>query len=155
MSFLSHALAGAACVALMFIGCHRKGSLVEDLSAGHPDISTALTGRKWILVQLRGTAVVMPAGSTEAPYIQFDRASKQVNGFAGCNRFFGPYEQGGDTGMTFGNLGSTMMACPDMSVEQTLFAVLAQVDGYAILGDTLSLHRARMAPLARFVSAAP
>ncbi len=118
-------------------------------------MKSGLTGRKWTLVQLQGRDVVMPVGSTEAPYIQFDGSAKQVNGFAGCNRFFGPYEQGGDNVLSFGNLGSTMMACPDMSVEQTLFAVFAQVDGYAILGDTLSLHRARMAPLARFISAAP
>jgi heat shock protein HslJ len=155
MSFLSNALVGAACVALIVLGCHRSQPLVEDRSAGHANRSNALTGRKWILVQLRGTDVVMPVGATEAPYIQFDGGAKQVNGFAGCNRFFGPYEQGGDTTLTFGNMGSTMMACPDMSVEQTLFAVMAQVNGYAVLGDTLTIHRARMVPLARFVSAAP
>ena len=43
------------------------------------------------------------------------------------------------------------MACPDMTVEQDFLEMLETVDSYAIGSDgTLSLNRARMAPLARF-----
>jgi heat shock protein HslJ len=43
-----------------------------------------------------------------------------------------------------------MMACPDMQTESTFLQVLQKVDNYAIKDDTLSLQKARMAPLAKF-----
>ena len=42
------------------------------------------------------------------------------------------------------------MACPDMSMENQFIEVLGRADNYSILGDKLSLNKARMAPLARF-----
>ena len=43
-----------------------------------------------------------------------------------------------------------MMACDNMADEATLAKVLEMVDNYTISGNTLSLNKARMAPLARF-----
>ena len=41
------------------------------------------------------------------------------------------------------------MACPD-NLEQEFLAVLLQVDNLSTDGETLSLNKARMAPLAKF-----
>jgi heat shock protein HslJ len=47
---------------------------------------------------------------------------------------------------------STLMACPDMETEQMLLGIFERVDNYSLSADgkTLSLNKARMAPLARF-----
>jgi len=38
-------------------------------------------------------------------------------------------------------IGSTKMACPDMSLENQLNEVLLRADNYSILGNDLSLNR--------------
>ena len=56
----------------------------------------------------------------------------------------------------FSGIAATLRACPDMETESQFFEVLVMTDNYAIAGMRLSLHKARMAPLARFeVSPAP
>ena len=52
--------------------------------------------------------------------------------------------------ITFSGIAATLMACPDMETESQFFEVLGMTDNYAIAGMRLSLHKARMAPLARF-----
>ena len=52
------------------------------------------------------------------------------------------------------NMGTTMMACSDMTTERSFMEALAKVDNYSIEGNKLSLNRARMAPLLRFELAA-
>lgn len=47
---------------------------------------------------------------------------------------------------------STMMACEEMEVENGLNKVLVTVDNFSLGKDTLSLNKARMAPLARFAA---
>lgn len=53
--------------------------------------------------------------------------------------------------ISFGNLASTMMACPaGMEVERAFHEVLRTADNDSHNGDRLTLNRGRMAPLARF-----
>ena len=63
---------------------------------------------------------------------------------------FGGYEIKQPLQLRFKQLASTMMACDNMADEATLAKVLEMVDNYTISGNTLSLNKARMAPLARF-----
>jgi heat shock protein HslJ len=72
------------------------------------------------------------------------------NGNGSCNNIFGPYELLEGNRITFGNTASTMMACPDMQIEKEFLEVLRIVDNYSISDSTLSIQKARMAPLARF-----
>ena len=51
---------------------------------------------------------------------------------------------------TNGNVASTMMACPD-NIEDEFKKILYTTDNLSTDGQTLSLNKARMAPLARFV----
>jgi len=47
----------------------------------------------------------------------------------------------------------TRMAClQDNTIEADLMQVLSSADSYVVRNDTLVLNRARMAPLARWVS---
>jgi heat shock protein HslJ len=62
---------------------------------------------KWKLIQMNWvTQEQSPA------FIVFDKEKGRVNGFAGCNSFFGSYTKG-DGKLTFKQMGSTLMACAD------------------------------------------
>ena len=52
--------------------------------------------------------------------------------------------------IAFSGIAATQRACPDMEAESQFFEVLGMTDSYAIAEMRLSLHKARMAPLARF-----
>jgi len=62
-----------------------------------------------------------------------------VAGRTNCNRFFGKYELKGQK-LSFGNLGMTRMACPDMQYEDAFVKMLDEVDSYAIEGSELKFY---------------
>jgi len=109
----------------------------------------SLVEKYWKLLELHGNPIT--PGNKEA-YIIFKMEGNQFNGNAGCNNFAGSYELKGPDRITISNPIATMMMCPNMETERNFFKVLEMADSYAVRNDTLSLHRARMAPLARFVA---
>lgn len=115
-------------------------------------VKPALEGPRWNLVELMGKPVPPATEPRGEAYIVFDAQEKRAFGNAGCNRFFAGYELDEAAGrLRFSKAGSTMMACPDMSVEDAFHKALVQVDNYSIGEDgRLSLNRAKMAPLMRF-----
>lgn len=109
-----------------------------------------IENRRWELVELNGRPIERPAGR-DLPYLELDAAESRVVGHASCNRFFGSYVLAAGDRIRFGSdMGSTRMACPELDREREFLAALAQADGYTLADGLLSLHRARMAPLARF-----
>jgi len=105
---------------------------------------------KFLLVELMGKPYT--AGiEDKAPYITFDRFEKRASGNAGCNTFIGSYNLQDGSRIRFSQLALTMMACPEMSIEQEFLKVLETTDNYNYDGTNLVLNRARMAPLARFI----
>ncbi|HEX2011943.1 MAG TPA: copper resistance protein NlpE N-terminal domain-containing protein [Roseateles sp.] len=124
-----------------------------------PDLLLIAGGREWRLVELMGRPVT-PGPDGRMPGLSFkpDGSGQgfAVSGYSGCNQFFGPTELGGaPLRLRFGKLAGTLRACPDMALEQQFLQMLAQVDSYQADARQLQLHRARMAPLARFVPAPP
>ena len=71
-----------------------------------------------------------------------------AGGTGGCNRYFADYEIDGDS-ITFGVIGSTMMACPEpqSSIEATYLANLGDASTWASDGATLSFADAGGATL--------
>jgi len=111
-----------------------------------------LTGTYWKLTELNGRPVAAAAGQKDY-YLQLDKESGRVSAFAGCNQMMGSFTSPDAFRVSFSKLASTRMACPDMALETEFAQVLESVDNYAIANNTLSLNKARMAPLARFVAA--
>lgn len=111
----------------------------------------ALVGTYWKLVEVMGKPVV-PAEVRIPAHMLLHAEDKRVAGNAGCNSFFATYELDEAKGrLRFSKAGSTMMACPDMSVEDAFHMALEQVDNYTIGEDgRLSLNNTKMAPLMRF-----
>ena len=66
--------------------------------------------------------------------------NSRVHGNAGCNNFFGQFEEK-QSDLTFSALGSTMMACPPqaMDTERGFLAALEATTRYEISGLFLEL----------------
>jgi len=112
-----------------------------------PDASLEET--YWKLTELMGQPVPRPEPNKKETHIIL-KSGNRIQGFAGCNNIMGAYEVGDKFSISFSGVASTLMACPDMKTEETLKEVLEQADNYTIKGNTLSLNKARMAPLAKF-----
>ncbi|MCH6201888.1 copper resistance protein NlpE N-terminal domain-containing protein [Aquiflexum sp. LQ15W] len=105
--------------------------------------------KKWIITELRGNQIQSKESFKEV-FLQFEMETATVSGNGSCNNIFGPYELKEENQITFGNIASTMMACPEMEMEKTFLEILREADNYSVTDSTLSLNKAKMAPLARF-----
>jgi heat shock protein HslJ len=99
--------AAAAALVALFAGC---GHPVDQAMAGTTEAD--LVGSRWVAEDIGGQAVTDRVQSKLA----FD-AGGMVSGAGGCNRYFGPVTIRGEA-ISFGNLASTMMACPPAQMEQ-------------------------------------
>jgi copper homeostasis protein (lipoprotein) len=114
-----------------------------------PTVHAELIGTYWKLVMIDGEAVNPPQDRKEAHMI-LASADSRSHGNAGCNNFFGHFETAGNT-LTFSAIGSTMMACPQASMdrERDFLSALDATTRYAISGLFLELY-AEDRLLARF-----
>lgn len=99
-------------------------------------VAANLAGTHWNLKTLDGTTVA----SGERPLsISFDE--NRINGYAGCNSFFGNYTASGDGVFSSGSVGTTKMACLGErdQMEQHYLEQLAQAKQYVISRDQLHL----------------
>lgn len=132
-------LPGLAAMVLGLAAC----SLTEDV----PDAQAErVYGRTWIAEEVVGQPV--PAGIEPSLLVAADG---KVSGHAGCNGYFGSVIIAGEA-MSFGNLGSTRMACaePAMSEEGRLLSALDSTRGYRVQDDTLVLLDGAGETLVRF-----
>lgn len=89
---------------------------------------------EWDIIELHGT-VVVPAEGQAFPFLGFD-ATGRVYGNAGCNRITGAIDPKAKPGtIDLSRLGSTMMMCPDMTVERNVLTALGEVKQYRSLGN--------------------
>ncbi|MBZ4190974.1 META domain-containing protein [Niabella beijingensis] len=138
------------CNALLLWACN---SPKQSSSGNQPEDSTAaaprITEKKWKLIELAGKPVQDKINDKE-PFLQLAEADQRFSASAGCNGLGGTYELRDNGRVRFKMGMSTLMACDHMEMEQGLTKALEAADNYTISGDTLSLNKARMAPLARF-----
>lgn len=114
-----------------------------------PKTAGGITNKYWKLIELRGQPV--PASSRETHLI-LNMQNTRASGSTGCNSFSGAYTLDETASrISFGQLAMTRMFCAGAMETETAFTeVLAQADNYSLNGNTMTLNRARMAPLARF-----
>ena len=99
-----------------------------------------LAGTHWKLVFVEGATLVGLPGQRE-PHMVLQAVQGRVQGFAGCNGFFGGY-QIKDGGIRFSEMGATMMACPrGMDTEGAFLKALAAADRHEIVGEQLLLYQ--------------
>lgn len=117
-------------------------------TAGGKEMSK-ITDKKWQLVELGGKPVAATING-KVPFIELQDAEKSFSASAGCNGLGGSFKLENNGRIKFSQGISTMMYCDNMEIETEFKKVLEQADNYTINGNTLSLNKARMSPLARF-----
>ena len=106
--------------------------------------SVSLTGVKWVAESLNGKEIKFKEGGSEV-FITLESSDKKIFGRAGCNRFFGVYEQN-ESQLTFSGMGATKMACPDMETEGKILKALNEVKSFDVLaGGGIGLYDANNA----------
>jgi len=122
---------------------------VENVPPTKPDAS--LTNTYWKLIELNGQPVALGAGNQELRMVLTSEGDR-VQGFSGCNKFTGNYQQG-DTQLHFKPLASTRMACiTGMEQEKHFLDMLGNVVRYALIGESLSLYDRQNQLILRFES---
>ena len=95
-----------------------------------------LSGTSWRLTSFGGKTPLSGKDMTA----NFD--SKEINGSASCNHYFGSYKLKKDQ-ITISELGWTEMACLDpegiMKQEQIIMKMLSESDTFTIQGDRLQI----------------
>ncbi len=91
----------------------------------------ALENKRWELTELNGAVVSLPAG-TEGIYITFEGAGNSFGGSAGCNQCNGMYTTGEENLIKLHKLAVTMMACPDMKLENQYLEMMDKVTNYKL-----------------------
>lgn len=114
---------------LFIVGCSQGGVSHENLT------------QKWTLSTLDDPkALTIPSDGDEVA-IEFTQDGK-VNGYAGCNRFFGTYTTQGNT-ISFDGVGMTRRMCDptSMAVEDSLSKLLHGDSVIEIQQETLILKK--------------
>ena len=113
--------------------------LEESMSAADsnqkPD--SELKNTRWRLVELNGDEIRLPEGTSDI-HMTLRLDENKVNGFAGCNTFFGTYEAT-ENSLRFSKVGATRMACPQLDLESAFLKAIDSVQEYKIQGDELTL----------------
>jgi len=67
---------------------------------------------------------------------------EKISGNAGCNNYFGTAKVDASNGdFSAGALGSTKMACDNMSVEKNFMDMVGKANKYVVSGNTLELYK--------------
>ena len=103
----------------------------------------ALAETKWKLVELNGKPVKNT--SDKEYFINLDSKSGKFAAFAGCNKLNGSFVMTDATKLSFTNVMSTKMACPNSDVENKFTKALSKVDNYMIEGAMLHFHNGKKA----------
>ena len=88
-------------------------------------LSTSAIEGEWNIIKVENSAIQ----TQPYPYIGFDTQEKRVYGNSGCNLITGSFEIKGKKGkIELGQMASTMMACPNMELEQSILQALGSVE---------------------------
>ena len=108
-----------------------------------------ITEKYWKLVELNGKPLPNVSREKE-PFLVLKDKGKNFGGNAGCNTLLGKYELGDRNKISFSDLVTTMMACPNPDTELAIRDALESTDHYVIAGDFLRLEDARNRVNAKF-----
>lgn len=104
----------------------------------------------WQLTEINGKPVEQSASSPgRNAHLRFHNAEKRISGSSGCNRIMGSYEATEEK-LQLGQLGSTMMACPSMELEQEFTQTIERVALHRIENGSLILSDKEDRPLFKF-----
>lgn len=100
-----------------------------------------ITTSTWLLQDENGTVISYNGQEVSLSFSKADGI--KAFGFGGCNQY------STDVNLTpekieFGQILSTMMACPEMGIEEAFTDLLTLVDNYEISGSELKLYQGKI-----------
>lgn len=100
-------------------------ALLTSCQSTRQAASYSMIEGEWNITDVNGSAIeVQPI-----PYVGFNTQEKRVYGNSGCNMISGSFEFKGKKGqIELGQMLSTMMACPNMELEQNILQALNSVE---------------------------
>lgn len=123
-----------------------KGRTVGRLVRRFTAAGFASLEGSWNIVAVYGEPVKGNGDNT--PALTFDTKAGRLGGSTGCNRIMGGITRtpGKADGISFGGVGTTRMACPDMTTERAITDALASVKAFGQLpgGNIALLDEGRM-----------
>jgi putative lipoprotein len=123
-------------------------SLMLRMTGGGQPTAT-LENTYWKLAALGDEPVTAHPNQRE-PHLVLKPEQQRVSGSGGCNRFFSNYKLDGDK-LSFGQVGSTMMACAvGMDTEHSFLKMFPKVNSWRITGQQLELQDADHKTIATF-----
>lgn len=110
--------------------------------------NTLVEDKKWQLIELNGKEV--KDSDSENYFIIFNSKDRRAQAKANCNVLLYSYKIKNELQIKLEQGMTTLMACPEGNIEDEYREVLNTVDNLSTDGETLTLNKARMAPLAKF-----
>lgn len=142
-----------AIIALTIMSCNTGKTITEPIVDGtntKVDMST-IENTKWIINRLEGQDMTNKEQNGKEIHFILNSENNSITGFSGCNTFMGTYKLEEGNRISFSQMASTRMACPDTDFnEQQLLSIFETADNFTIAGDQLALNKAKRAPLAIF-----
>lgn len=115
-------------------------------------VTESLSGRTWRLFEVEGKPFEMKESYFRHPSLIFYGDEGRFSGNAGCNNIMGSFELTGTDSLRLSQVGSTLMACPEMELERDFLRKIEAVETYRLGWDTLSLYGKPGEPLFRYVA---
>lgn len=91
-------------------------------SKGDGDVSPEVLLEKWTLVRLGNEVIV----NKQPISLEFSKEGT-VEGFAGCNQLMAQFSTSNDSLLTFSQIATTRMSCPEIRLEQAVVDMLSHV----------------------------
>lgn len=110
-----------------------------DATTGGDTANESLENTYWKLVTV-GERQAVTIDEVREAHLVLHAEDARLAGSTGCNRMMGEYERDGDR-LIFGQLATTMMACPGevMELEREFLDTLADVASWQVEGENLTL----------------
>ncbi len=123
---------------LFLFSCSSSKSAVETPKPAV--VSPTLDGGKWKLLTMRGKEPKYSDIENQIT-LSFNSEAKTINGYAGCNRYFGNFTTHDLEKIKFTEIGSTKRACgaPSMDLENSFLQSLGRINAYAFANNELQL----------------
>ena len=122
------------------LSCSSPAPESEQAAVATDESPEQLMARGWKLISMTGAGVDLVLPEDVEITLVFTPDGR-VAGSGGCNRYFSAVELGAPGEMTLGPVGSTMMACPEMTLalEQQYLRALQGARNYRLVGDRLEV----------------
>lgn len=145
-----------ALIIITAVSCNttKKTSESTDGSTSSLADKESIIQEKWTLIELEGQKITN--NNKNAIYFNLNPDGNSINGFAGCNTFFGDYNLEENNRIRFSKLATTRMACPENMIEESeILKVFELADNYTVNDNLLMLNVGRRSPLAVFKKSVP